>query len=430
MLQPWFNEAKLGVFIHYGIYAVKGIPESWSFFNGQISYDDYMAQCAGFTAANYDPAAWASLFKEAGARYAVLTTKHHDGVALWDTDTSGLTVVKKTPAARDLIAPYCAALRVEGIKVGLYFSHLDWSHPDYPTVLHPPPYTPPVANRNRFADPLRDEDVSPERWEKFLRFHRAQLKELCERFRPDLFWFDGNWGRSEEQWRMAELREQLHGWCPHGVVLNSRMNGHGDYQTPEQGMPITRPAGAWEFSMTVNDSWGYQGQDHNEKSVDRIVRTLCECMSLGGNLLLDIGPTADGAITPPQVERLRGLGEWIRKHEEAVYPTQEGLPFGHFHGPTTLSKDRKTLYLYVFEKPRKEIAVKGLFTKVKSARVVGSGADLKFEVDGGAPWVNIPGILYVEVPEKVLDDTVTVIALEFEQPGEIYHGPGQAVEKN
>lgn len=427
MIQPWFDEAKLGIFVHYGIYAVNGIPESWSFFNGEISYEDYMAQCQGFTASNYDPQAWAALFKEAGARYAVLTTKHHDGVALWDTAVSDLNVIEKTPAGRDLIGPYAEAIRAAGIKVGLYFSHLDWSHPDYPTVLHPAPYTPAPEQRNRFAHPLGAE--APERWEQFLAFHRAQLKELCTRYRPELFWFDGDWDRDAAQWRMAELREQLHQWAP-GVVLNARMKGYGDYQTPEQGMPITRPDGPWEFSMTVNDSWGYQGQDNNQKSVDEIVRIFCECLGMGGNLLLDIGPMADGSITEPQAERLRGLGAWIRKHEEAVYPTQAGLPHGHFFGPTTVSKDRKTLYLYVFDIPRKNVMLKGLQSKVRSARVVGTDIELAHRVVGGAPWVNVPGILYVDVPPAALDETVTVIALELENELEIYHGPGQAVEKN
>jgi alpha-L-fucosidase len=427
MIQPWFNEAKLGIFVHLGIYSVNGIPESWSFFNGEISYDDYMAQCAGFTASNYDPVEWAKLFKDAGARYAVLTTKHHDGVALWDTDVSDLNVVKKTPAGRDLIAPYADAMRAEGIKVGLYFSHLDWSHPDYPTVLHPPPYTPALKDRNPFADPMAEE--SPERWANFIKFHRAQLKELCERFHPDLFWFDGNWGRSAEQWGMEELREQLHKWSP-GVVLNARMNGYGDYQTPEQGIPIISPEGPWEFSMTVNDSWGYQVQDNNHKSVTQIVQIFCDVIGMGGTLLLDIGPLADGTITPPQAERLRGLGAWIRKHEEAVYPTTAGLPFGHFNGPTTLSKDNKTLYLYLSGNPRGEIMVKGLFNEVKNARVVGTDYELQHHVMGGAAWVNIPGITYIEVPENTLDESVTVIALEFEEELKIYHGPGQSIEKN
>jgi alpha-L-fucosidase len=430
MYQPWFDEAKLGIFIHYGIYAVNGTSESWSFFNKETTYEEYMSQLAGFTASKYDPKAWAELFQRAGARYAVLTTKHHDGVALWDTKESELNVVKKTPAGRDLIGPYCDALREQGIRVGLYFSHLDWSHPDYATEVHPAPYTPPLEGRNPFENPLRDEDIDNGRWQNFIRFHRAQLRELCENYQPELFWFDGDWGRSSEQWDMKGLREQLHAWCPQGVVLNARMKGHGDYQTPEQGIPVTRPVGPWEFSMTINDSWGYRPHDQNHKRLDQIVRIFCDVIGMGGNLLLDITPMEDGTIPPPQVEVLEGLGAWIRKHAEAVYPTIEGLPFGHFHGPSTLSRDRKTLYLYVSEIPRREILVKGLQTPVREVRVVGNGARLTSRIIGGAQWVNVPGILSIDVPKDALDETMTVIAVEFDEPLEIYHGPGQSVEKN
>jgi len=134
MIQPWFEDAKLGIFLHWGIYAVKPTGESWPFFLGEISHEDYMKQAEGFTAANYDPSEWARLFKAACADYAVLTTKHHDGMALWPTKLSSLNVVEGTPAGRDLIRPYVNALREADIRVGLYFSHLDWSHPDYPSL--------------------------------------------------------------------------------------------------------------------------------------------------------------------------------------------------------------------------------------------------------------------------------------------------------
>ena len=131
----WFEDAKLGIFIHYGIYAVDGTSESWSFYNKETTYEQYMSQLNGFTAANYNPDSWAKLFKEAGAKYAVLTAKHHDGVALWETKQSQLNVVNKSPAKRDLIAPYATAMRAAGLKVGIYFSHLDWSEPTYGSVL-------------------------------------------------------------------------------------------------------------------------------------------------------------------------------------------------------------------------------------------------------------------------------------------------------
>lgn len=419
----WFVNAKLGIFIHWGIYAVNGIAESWSFFNGQISYDDYLKQLDGFTAEKYDPEEWAALFKKAGARYAVLTSKHHDGVALWDTKMSDLNVVKKTPAGRDLIAPYCEALRAEGLRVGLYFSHLDWSHPDYASVFNNGGVP---GNPNPFAYPEKEDSAA---WERFLKFHRGQIKEISDKFKPDLWWFDGDWERSSAQWRMPELRKNILAWQPR-TIINGRMGEYGDYQTPEQGVPIVRPDCPWEFCMTINDSWGFQKHDNNHKSAARIIQIFSECLGLGGNLLLDVGPKADGSITKPQKERLLELGAWIKKHKEAVYPTVAGLPFGHFYGPTTLTKDRTTIYLYLFDIPKDKITLKGVRNKIKNIRVVGKNKELEFDRSGGASWLNIPGVLLIDVPKKLLDKYVTVLAVELDGPLDLYHGAGQAIESN
>ncbi len=449
-MQPWFPDAKLGIFIHYGIYAVLGITESWAFFHGEISYEDYMKQLDGFTASNYDPEDWADLFEKAGARYAVLTTKHHDGVALWDTKANDLSVVKKSPAKRDLITPYVEALRRHNLKVGFYFSHLDWSHPDYATIrplrdesvgtatehlkLDVNPFSAPPSDaetRDLYIkgkitlDEAMSRGVSPERWENFLKFHRQQLRELCSNFgKIDLLWFDGDWERTSSQFRMKELREQLHQWQPE-VILNSRMLGYGDYATPEQGMPMSPPDGPWEYCMTVNDSWGYQVQDHKHKTLRQIVRIFAETIGMGGNLLLDVGPKEDGTILPEQRERLLGLGNWIKKHEEAVFGTVAGLPHGHFYGASTISKDRSKLYLIFFDKPIDGIAIRGLRNKVLKARVVGSGKELATKRVGGADWDHIPGILWVDVPESEIDSQATVVALELEGEIGLYQGTGR-----
>ena len=426
MLQPWFAEAKLGIFIHWGIYAVNGIPESWSFFKGEISYDDYLRQLECFTAKEYDPADWAALFKRAGARYAVLTTKHHDGVALWDTAQNDLSIPKRAPAGRDLIGPYCEAMRDAGLHVGLYFSHLDWSHPDYAPV--------PPQERNQETLPARyadwPEGADTPAWQRFLTFHRGQLLELCQRYSPELFWFDGDWTPDASYWRMAELRDLLQQWRP-GVILNSRMRGYGDYGTPEQGIPIVPPADeAWEFSVTMNDSWGYQGSDTNYKSVRQLVRMFAECIGMGGNMLLDIGPREDGRVPSEQVERLEELGDWIRKYEEAVYPTKAGLPAGHIFGSSTLSQDRETLYAFIFDRPWEQIAVKGIQNTIRQVTNLGTGNKLEFRKIGGAPWVSVPGVLWIDLPEGELDPLTTVVKIEFEGPLELYRGSGQAIEAN
>jgi alpha-L-fucosidase len=173
----WFSNAKLGIFIHWGIYSVNGIDESWSFYNGYIPYSDYMKQLDGFTASGYDPQAWVKLIKESGARYAVMTTKHHDGVALWNTKLSRLNVVASTPAGRDLIDPFVKALRKAGLKAGLYYSLLDWSHSDYPN----------------FTKTEKRYDTDTVRWDRFVKFNHGQITELSEAFNPDLWWFDGDW---------------------------------------------------------------------------------------------------------------------------------------------------------------------------------------------------------------------------------------------
>lgn len=243
-MQPWFTDAKLGIFIHYGIYAVDGVGESWSMYWGSVPRDRYMRQMDGLTAEHYDPEALAALIERAGAQYAVLTTKHHDGVALWDTGQSDLSVVKASPAGRDLVAGYVDAIRARGLKAGLYFSLSDWSHPDYATLAHPlPPYE--WLNANRMsACAAGTED--PQAWERYLDFQRAQLHELIDRFAPDLLWFDGEWERDIDQWRLKELRAEIIDALPE-VVINGRMLGLGDYRTRRSDSP-------WAWCRTARGS--------------------------------------------------------------------------------------------------------------------------------------------------------------------------------
>jgi len=419
----WFNEAKLGIFIHWGIYAVNGTSESWAFFNDSVPYDKYMNQINGFTAKNYKPEEWAKLFKEAGAKYAVLTTKHHDGVALWDTKLSDLNVVKKSPAGRDLIKPFCEALNKEGIKTGLYFSHLDWSHPDYASVV--PPYMIFNENRNKFAYPAKGSE-SIFKWEKFLLFHRGQIKELCTTFNPDLLWFDGTWERDTMQWKMRQLRDSINKWSPK-TILNSRMQGYGDYDTPEQSIPIVRPKHKWELCITMNDSWGYRQQDLNFKPTIEIVRTFVECLGNGGNLLLDIGPKEDGIIPDQMVKTLKELGAWIKRNEPSVYSTVAGLPYGHFFGHTTLNPEKSIIYLYLFDKPIDYLTLKGIRNNIKSIKVLGTGETLTWKRSGGADWLKIPGITKISAP-KTSDPFVTVIAVELDGKLDLYHGAGHAAD--
>lgn len=417
----WFKEAKLGVFIHWGYYGVNGITESWSLYHKRITYDDYMAQGKKFTAANYNPEEWAGLFKKIGADYVVMTTKHHDGVALWDTKLSHLNVVEKTAAKRDLVAPYVDALRKKGLKVGLYYSLCDWSHPDY-DVVFPRPDT----KKNYPQKGQKKMDA----WERFVLFNHGQLRELSSQFNPDLYWFDGDWEKSAEQWRSKELKDSLLKWIPN-VIVNSRLNQYGDYKTPEQGIPVVRPKGPWEFCMTMNDNWGYFPSDTNYKPNSQIVRTFVEVISKGGNMLLNIGPKPDGTIAIEQRDRLEALGAWINKHKIAVKETTAGLPYGHFYGPTLLSKDKKKIYLCLFNTPNNYIQLKGIQNKVTGIKVLGSGEELASVRNGGASWNNIPGILRISIPKKEnIDQYVTVIEVSLENELVLYRGHGNAVELN
>jgi alpha-L-fucosidase len=392
----WFRDAKLGIFIHWGIYAVDGIDESWSFYNGYISYDDYMKQLEGFTAENYDPEEWASLIKESGARYAVLTSKHHDGVALWDSKYSDLNVVDRTPAGRDLIEPFVKELRKKKLKVGLYYSLLDWSHPDYPNFTN---------NEKRYTD-------DPERHAAFTEFNHSQISELSKKYKPDLFWFDGDWEQSAEWWKAKEIRRMILEDNSRAII-NSRLQGYGDYDTPEQGLPVKAPESKyWELCMTMNDSWGYQHNDSNYKSPSQVIRIFAECLSMGGNLLLDIGPMADGTIPEEQVNILKEMGRWTSKHSEAIYGKGAGLPPGYFYGPSTLSADSTQLYLFVSGKPADgQVMLEGVKNRINRIYVVGNGTKLDYKEYLRPYWSNHSGLIFIDMPDTVLDETMTVIGI-------------------
>jgi len=420
----WFKDAKFGIFVHWGIYAVDGTGASWGIFNKSIPYGKYMSQADRFDPKKYDPAKWAELFKEAGAKYAVLTTKHHDGMALWDTQqlTNGekLSVVTKTPIGRDLVGPFVKAMRDAGFNVGLYYSWLDWSNKDY-------------AAKGRWrrgeAPPENTTPENEDKWKRFLAFIDGQLKELCDNYKPDLIWFDGYWDVSPKDWKMADFKKKLKSWDP-GVVLNSRMGGYGDYDTPEQGIPVVPPKKYWELCMTMNRTWGYNKFDTKHKSAFQLIRILMECVSMGGNLLLNVGPTPDGTIRPEQVAILKKIGVWTHKYAEAIYGTIPGPARIHYGFPSTLSKDRKTLYLCVFNSPVNQILFKGLINKPKKITLMATGEELKRERVGGAPWMHIPGVLFITLPKGLEVGYGTVVKIEMDEPIKLYTGKPGAIEQN
>ncbi|MDE6587119.1 MAG: alpha-L-fucosidase [Paramuribaculum sp.] len=413
----WFSDAKLGIFIHWGIYSKGETSESWAFHNGHISLPDYMAQSDYFTADKYNPQEWVDLIKESGAKYTVITTKHHDGFALWDTKAGKVSAVKSSPAKRDVLAPFAEAVKDAGLKLGFYYSLIDWPDPDYPETY-------------RDKAPKYDIKKEPKRWQKFLDFNNAQLTELSSTWNPDLYWFDGDWEHSAEEWNAPGVIKLLRSYNP-DVIVNSRIQGYGDYATPELGVPVKRPSSPWwETCMTINDSWGFRTNDDNYKTPNTVLHMLVDCIGMGGNLLLDIGPRADGSIPEEEVAMLKAVGRWVNKHAEAVYGTRAGLPKGHIQANTSISKDGKTIYVYMPYRPTGGVELKGLKSRVKSARIVGNDTPVDWKIYNDISWSASPGVYYFSIPEEALDPEITVMALELDSPVTLYEGEGQVISFN
>lgn len=391
----WFADAKLGVFIHWGIYSVNGISESWAFYNNYINHENYMKQLSGFTATKYNPQDWVNLIKESGAKYAVITTKHHDGISLWNTKApKATTTLNNSAAKKDLISPFVTELKKSGLKTGLYFSLPDWSYADYDVF---------TRERKRY-----DSKADLQRWNRYLNYYQSQLKELSLQYNPDLLWFDGDWEHTPEEWQSDKVHSLLKAKNPN-IIINSRLDKHGDYDTPEQGVPVVKPnAKYWELCYTMNDSWGFQPYDKHYKSSNMIIRTLVDCISMGGNLLLDIGPKADGTIAQEQVKILKDLGRWTNKHSEAIYETQAGIADGHVNAKTALSKDKKQLYIYVDFKTTKGIVLKGIKSTIKKVEIIGSKAEVKSTKFNDTDYI-------FDVKENDFDNDVTVIKVSFNE---------------
>ncbi len=405
----WFGDAKLGIFIHAGIYSVNGIDESWSFYNKKIGYVDYMKQLDGFTLKNYDAAKWADLIAESGARYAVITTKHHDGVAMYDTKLNNRSIVKSTPAKKDMIKPFFAELRKRNIKCGAYFSLIDWSDNNYPGFLKD-------SSRYKVSNDY-------DRWNRFRSFFQGQIKEINTLFTPDLWWFDGDWEHSAEEWESQKVRTLILSGNPNAII-NGRLQGYGDYETPEQNFPVSRPAyNWWELCMTTNDNWGFHN-DNNWKTPYEVISIFVDAVSNGGNLLLDMGPKEDGTIPEEQISVLKELGAWNKKHGEAIFNTLGGMPQGHFYGPTTISKDSTTLYLFLHGKTSGPVMIKGLKNKIEEITVLGNGTKLTSKVVGKISWSPVPGLVYIDVPDNVADKYITVIKVKLDKPISLYKGHG------
>ncbi len=411
----WFQKARLGAFIHWGHASQKGWELSWPMAGGtpnlpfcqDIPVEEYHRGALEFNPTNYDPEDLARRIKRMGAGYAVITAKHHDGFSMYPTRLSAWSIANSA-YGKDIVGPFIKAARSTGLKVGIYFSLIDWHHPDYP----------PFTDRDKPYNPLRRILSRPPRktWERYLSFMFGQVEELLTWYgKIDLIWFDGQWERGARDWKAKELERLVRSLQP-GILINNRLPGCGDFRTPEQFIPHKPPRKAWETCMTMNESWGYNPSDTIYKSSHQLVHTLCEVVGKGGNFLLNLSPRGDGSLPPEQIKRMDDLSSWMDLHSESILGTKPGLAPWQFYGPST--RKGKIIYLHLLYKPYESITVRGLpIRKVKRAFLLSHKQELPIStrikiIDQviGNPWAR--GEVTIEIPEGANHPLSTVIALE------------------
>jgi len=400
----WFREARFGMFIHWGVYATlagswQGKPAGaeWIMHNAKIPVADYKAQAKYFTASKYDPQAWAQLAQDAGARYVVITAKHHEGFTLFGSAYSDWNAVEASGAHRDLLQPLADALRGRGIKFGTYYSQSqDWVNPggSKGTTTSWDP-----AQNGSFDDYLKNVSL-------------PQVRELLEKYHPDILWWDTEYQMTPERARpFFDLTMSYP-----NLLINSRLGGGviGDFRTSEQRIPASAMMGRQlEVNMTINSSWGYNANDQHWKSSQQLIRNLSDIASKDGNYLLNVGPTAEGVIPQPEVDRLLAIGRWLKVNGEAIYATHGG-PFTQplDWGRTTQKTwpgDGSTLYLHIWNWPADgKLLLPGVMQIPRSGRLLANGAPVTCAKSATGLVVTLPG-----APP---DPDVSVAALEFPGP--------------
>lgn len=411
----WWREARFGMFIHWGVYAVPagsyegeevgGIGE-WILRNAKIPSEVYRNYARDFTAENYDPEAWAQLAKEAGMRYMVITAKHHDGFALYPSEVTDWDAVDASAAKRDLIAPLAKAARKQGLKFGLYYSQAqDWMHPGGTIYGYKEGEVINEDQKGSF-DQYLEQIAAP------------QVREILTRYQPDVLWWDTPVHMTQKR---AQPLAQLLSLRP-GIIHNNRLGGGyvGDTETPEQYVPPTGFGGRdWETCMTMNTSWGYKSYDHDWKPAEELVANLINAASKGGNYLLNIGPDATGKVPEESVRLLREVGAWMKINGESIYGTTASpfscrLPWGRC---TSKRDGRKhLLYAHVYQWPtNQKLLLPGLETGIKSAKLLAGGESLQVTDSPQGPVVLLP--------EAPVDKLSTTIKLVLEGPAKVSRQP-------
>jgi alpha-L-fucosidase len=398
--REWFRDARFGMFIHWGVYAVPGRGE-WVMNNEKIPIAEYEKFAPQFNPEKFNAAEWVSIAKQAGMKYITITSKHHDGFAMFHTKQNKWNIVDATPYAKDPIKMLAEECRKQGLKLFFYHSQLDWHHPDY----YPRGRTGQSSGRPESGD-----------WNAYLDFMDAQLSELLTNYGPiGGIWFDGMWDKPKADWRLEKTYGLIHKLQPAALVGSNHhltpFEGE-DFQMFEKDLPGQNEAGfsheatvsdlPLETCDTINRSWGYNSGDSRYKSTAELIRYVARAAGYGANFLLNIGPRPDGTIQPEFVERLKEMGAWLVKYGESIYATGRG-PVGPRPWGVTTQKDGK-VYVHLLQQPDEALALPPLPKKIAKATLLMDGKPVEFEEHG---W----GVL-LRVPVSRRDAYDTVVALE------------------
>jgi len=368
------------MFIHWGLYSIPHRGE-WIMHHERIPKKEYGKLADKFNPKRFDASRWVAQAQEGGMRYMVLTTRHHDGFCLWDSKVTDFTSVKAA-AKRDFVGEYVDACRAVGMRIGFYFSLLDWRWPAY------------------WNGPEKD----PEAWKEFRSYVHSQVRELMTQYgKIDILWYDGAWPHSGEAWEAKRLNRMVRSRQPQ-IIINNRSGIPGDLETPEQRIQgYDRP---WESCMTMDDVWwGYHPGDPNLKSPMQLIRSLVKCVSRGGNFLLNVGPKSDGTIPANQAKRLEAIGRWMQVNGDSIYGAGS-TPFSEGHLGLLTAKEGK-IYVHVMFWPGKEMCLAGIGNKVAKAYLLASGEELSLEQERDRLFLR-------GLPPRAPDPMDTVVVLEIE----------------
>ena len=410
----WFVHDRFGMFIHWGLYSLPARHE-WVKHYEQIPDEIYDSKYfRHFDPDLYDPERWAEAAANAGMKYFVITTKHHDGFCLWD---SALTEYKapNTPCGKDLLRPMVDAFRAKDLRVGFYHSLIDWRHPDYVCDAHHPPAIPDREEANKTRDMAR-----------YVQYLHGQTRELLTQFgKIDLLWYDFSYeGKGKEAWQSEKLLSLIRELQP-GIILDDRLGlDHGwDVKTPEQFMPrewvkVNGKPVVWEACHTFSGSWGYHRDEESWKSVETLLLMLIDCVSKGGNLLLNVGPTGRGEFDIRVLDRLSAMGEWMKRHSRSIYGCTQAPP--EFKTPQdcrlTYNPRTRRLYVHILAWPFVELHMDGLDGKVEYAQLLNDASEVKIEArpdwqtmfaEDAAP----AGSITLRLPVKKPNVTIPVVEL-------------------